>query len=140
MGNLAGYRTAAAFYKRDHITKTCMPAEGEAAWKAIVARPGFKPYSKLMYSAEKQGYRPVLSGYVTGDDAVEKRGIDLRYGWDPSGERLKGVVGLGKEACWGLGFVSGDGRRFLAFLDFCLTAKWRWQGGSAWWSVSFHLG
>jgi hypothetical protein len=38
---------------------------------------GFKPYSKMMFNKEEGGFRPV-EGYVSGNAAVEKRGIDLR--------------------------------------------------------------
>lgn len=106
----SSYKSAAGQFKRDHISKSCMPLEGEEVWRTICARPGFKPYAKLMWSTKEGGYRPVLSGYMTGDECIERRGIDLRYGWDPSGERLKGVVGLGNDACWGHGFPNAEGK------------------------------
>lgn len=103
------YRACASHYGRKSITKTCMSPEGEEEWKKLIARPGFKPYLKLMYNRTDKGFRPVLSGYITGDDAVVNRGIDLRYGYDPSSESIKGVVGFGEPSSWALGFPDENG-------------------------------
>lgn len=104
---VALYRACAKHYGRSTCTKSALNAEGEQAWAALLARPGFRPWTKLMWRGDS--FHPA-EGYASGDAAVVERGIDLRFGWDPSGERLLGVVGFGRGAGWAPEFPDEQGR------------------------------
>lgn len=109
-GDVKGPRTS-KFYKESMVrlfkdTSSFNEEWGftEAAmkeWQQVMARPGFRPYRKMLWDVQRETFVAVTDGFVTGKNAALNRGIDLRYGWDPTKEAVLGVVCFGRNAAWG---------------------------------------
>ena len=87
-----------------------LQGEGLDEWDKMLKRPGFRPFSKMFYVAEKDTFEVVSDSFINGTNAIRERGIDLRYGWDPSRESLLGIFALGPQASWARGFKDAEGR------------------------------
>ena len=109
--NAKHYREMAIkLFKDESVTSHwCGPGnfteEANVEYAALLKRPGFRPFSKMFFRPSENTFAIVESSFVNGIDAIEQRGIDLRYGWDPSRECLLGIVCLGPASSWAKGFT-----------------------------------